>query len=198
MRRLLLLPPVLLLAACEQVALVDPADDFLERSEAYNDMAGRVLDMDVATAAEVPASGGAVYAGYAALGAGGEDGAVLVGDSRIAVDFADAEVSGTLDDFVGVVGDGAARSYEGELSITGGRLGGLTASGWDAAVQGELSSGRNDLAVDGSLVGVLLSEDGRDVAGLRGVAGAGTGFELDGRAVGGTLDVVGERGALRD
>lgn len=125
--------------------------------------------------------GTTTYSGYLNLIMGNTDtSANVVGAADITVDFANANLSGTADGFMGVTLDANMTqqvvAYEGTVDMTGGTIGaGATgASAVAMSVNGTLDNGLNVFVVDGEMVGGFFG------AGGEGLRARGTNTSIDG------------------
>jgi hypothetical protein len=147
----------------------------------------------------VPTTGTLTYNGHAAvavdtnpLTASVSD-TSLIGNARITANFGGDDMTGVLDNFVGIMDGQPAAYYNGTLSVTGGDLRVLTASQFGANIDGVIFDGNDALQVDGSIIGNFRSTAFRDVAGLSAITTGGTDFIYNGTQYGGQVAIVAER-----
>lgn len=149
-RRLCLLALVLGMAACGQ--LVDLVQYAGSASEAQ-DLNARVASLANSSFASMPDRGSAEYVGHASV-VFDQNGAevALLGRANVTADFANARISGQVDDVFGGTGLSDLQNYAGELRFDG-QIGVRRPNSFDAVIAGELSAGAQTIAVNGPLLG---------------------------------------------
>lgn len=80
----------------------------------------------------------------------------LTGDAQIAVEFATGQTNGVLDGFFGGTGQGAVASYSGEITLTSNSA---AVQNMPITYRGVLTSGRQSLGFDGTLVGAFMGAE---------------------------------------
>lgn len=138
--------------------VVDPR---LARLDAYDAQWTRVLGDPVAglpgiapTTGDLPTTGAATFSGFATVSVEGPQPLVLVGDTRLEVDFGAGASSGVMSGFFGTVPGGGVQDFAGEIAVTNGQV----AHDLQLGYSGALSGSGQQIAVSGRLTGAFLGD----------------------------------------
>ncbi|SDE40662.1 transferrin-binding protein-like solute binding protein [Limimaricola pyoseonensis] len=129
----------------------------------------RLADLSTTPAAELPDTGTASYAGYAAVDIMEEDFGDLNGDLTMMVDFAEGDIAGEIGGLSGDVGD-----VDGQLSLAGQ----LDANRVAGTVNGRLSRTEGDM-----LYGVVFDDESRFSGDMRGEDGEAIVGDFEGSVI---------------
>lgn len=143
--------------AADHPISIPAVQDMSDRMDRLYDREGDTLY------ANLPRSGTARYEGYAVVdyNPDGPDTNGLLGNARLDADFANATISGRLDNFHRVTSEThIGRAYSGALTVSEGEIGsyyGTAAFG--ARARGTLDGGNDVVRIDNPIAGVFVGDD---------------------------------------
>ncbi len=178
-----------LAAGCSDTTM-SASDTYSNNAVNYNAMLADIRDTPITTAAQMPLSGSATYNGYATVLTGIDT--ALTGNSQITANFSTSTLTGNLSNFAGTVNGGDDQFFDGGLSIKGGEIGEVTASGITGDIKGTLTgeSTGDTVTVIGGVEGEFHGNGADSLAALN---TDDTDFIVNGIGVAGDLGIVAQR-----
>ncbi len=157
-----------LLTACSEVG-GDDSESFDDRLDSARFLNDRVEALSPSRDSAIPDSGSVRFDGIMAVN--GDTGfgvsgptTALIGDATFVANFENSRLTGGATDFFGTVEGGDTRNYDGDLTLSEGRIGEDGDNSAEARVTGRLTGGGRTVGVDTDLEGTFLGNP--DVRGL--------------------------------